>query len=146
MECWRSPSHEHKTTLTSHQTAPPHSHSLMFILHLFAFLRRIAESTHFLPPFFPPPEIFIPENFNSHHPFWGLRGTSDPHGEELFNWVISSDLLSLNDPDIPTLFHRSSPDTFFAPLHLFLGDASGPGFRSPTNSTNRPSVSGLSPQ
>ena len=54
-----------------------------------------------------------------HHPFWDSRVTSDPQGEEVFDWVISSDLLPLNDPDTPTLFHRSfgshfSPDISFA--------------------------------
>ena len=44
----------------------------------------------------------------------------DPCGKELFNWVISSDLLPLNDPDIPTLQHRSSPDISSAPFSLAL--------------------------
>ena len=35
---------------------------------------------------------------NCHHPLWDSRGTtSDPHGKEVFNWVISSDLLPRND-------------------------------------------------
>ena len=56
---------------------------------------------------------------------WDSRGTSDPHGEEVFDWVISSDLLPLNDPDTPTLLHcssgsRSSPDISFAPSSLAL--------------------------
>ena len=33
--------------------------------------------------------------------------------EEVFDWVISSDLLPLNDPDTPTLLHRSSGSHFF---------------------------------
>ena len=42
---------------------------------------------------------------------------------EVFDWVISSDLLPLNDPDTPTLLHRSSgsrssPDISFAPSTL----------------------------
>ena len=53
-------------------------------------------------------------------PFWDSRGTSDPHGEGVFDCVISSDLLPLNDPDTPTLPHRSSgnrssPNISFAP-------------------------------
>ena len=56
------------------------------------------------------------------------RGTSDPHGEEVFDWVISSDLLPLNDPDAPTLLHRSSgsrssPDISFTPSTLALSCA-----------------------
>ena len=46
-------------------------------------------------------------------------------GEEVFDWVISSDLLPLNDPDTPTLLHRSSgsrssPGISFAPSSLAL--------------------------
>ena len=57
-------------------------------------------------------------------PFWDSRGTSDPCGEEVFDWVISSDL-PLKDPDTPTLLHRSSgsrssPDISFAPSTLAL--------------------------
>ena len=67
--------------------------------------------------------LFILGDFNCHHPLWDSRGTSDPRGEEVFDWVISSDLLPLNDPDTPTLLHRSSgsrssPDISFAPSTL----------------------------
>ena len=63
--------------------------------------------------------LFILGDFNCHHPLWDSRGTSDPHEEEVFDWVISSDLLPFNDPDTPTLLHcssgsRSSPDISFA--------------------------------
>ena len=54
-----------------------------------------------------------------------LKRYSDSRGEEEFDWVISSDLLSLNDPDVLNLRHRSSgsrssPDIFFAPFSLVL--------------------------
>ena len=67
--------------------------------------------------------LFILRDFNCHHPLWDLRGTSDSHREEVFDWVISSDLLPPNDPDTPTLLHRSSgscscPEIFFAPFTL----------------------------
>ena len=69
--------------------------------------------------------LFILGDFNCHHPLWDSRGTSDPCGEEVFDWVISSDLLPLNDPDTPTLLHRSSgsrssPDISFASSSLAL--------------------------
>ena len=79
-----------------------------------------------LPPFFPPPEISS---------FYGISiaitpsGTQEvlptPGGGEVFDWVISSDFLPLNDPDTPTLLHRSSgsrscPDISFAPSSLAL--------------------------
>ena len=35
--------------------------------------------------------IFILLNFSCNCPLWDSRGTSDPHGEEVFDWVISSD-------------------------------------------------------
>ena len=67
--------------------------------------------------------LFILGDFNFHDPLWDSRVTSDPRREEVFNWVISSDLLPLNDPDRPTLLHRSSgsrsfPDISFAPSTL----------------------------
>ena len=65
-----------------------------------------------------PRNLFILGDFNCHHPLWDSRGTSDPRGEEVFDWVISSDLLPLNDLDTPTLLHRSSPDIFFVPSSL----------------------------
>ena len=69
--------------------------------------------------------LFILGDFNCHHPLWESKVTSDSHGEEVFDWVISSDPLPLNDPEIPTLLHRfsgshSSPDNFFAPSSLTL--------------------------
>ena len=45
--------------------------------------------------------LFILGDFNCHHPLWDSRDTSDPCGEEIFDWVIFSDLLPLNDPDTP---------------------------------------------
>ena len=69
--------------------------------------------------------LFILGDFNCHHPLWDSRVASDPSGEEVFDWVISSDLFPLNDPDTPTLLHRSSgsrssgsrssPDISFVP-------------------------------
>ena len=72
--------------------------------------------------------LFILGDFNCHHFLWDSRGTSDPRGEEVFDWVISSDLLPLNDPDTPTLLHRSSgsrssPDISFAPFSLALSSS-----------------------
>ena len=69
--------------------------------------------------------LFILGDFNCHHPLWDSRGTSDHRGEEVFDWVISSDLLPLNDSDITTLLHRSSgnrssSDISFAPSSFAL--------------------------
>ena len=69
--------------------------------------------------------LFILGDFNCHHSLWDSRGTSDPRGKEVFDYVISSDLLPLNDPDTLTLLHRSpgsrsSPDISFALSSLAL--------------------------
>ena len=69
--------------------------------------------------------LFILGDFNCHHPFWDSRGTPNPRGKEVFDWVISSDLFPFNDPDTPTLLHRFSgsrfyPDISFAPSSLAL--------------------------
>ena len=93
---------------------------------LFALLRRIAESTAFSPSIlssFRNP--FILGNFNCYHPLWNSKGTSNPRWEEIFDCVISSNLLLLNGLDIPTLLHRSSgsrssPYIFFALSSLAL--------------------------
>ena len=87
----------------------------MFMLPLFALLGHTAEPTPFLLPF-PPPEISS---------FWGLQLPSSPLGlkryfrppwEEAFDWVFSSDLLSLNTREIATLLHRSSGRRFFSDI------------------------------
>ena len=58
-------------------------------------------------------------------PLWHSRGTFNLCREKVFNWVISSDLLPLNDSDTPTLLHHSSGshssfDISFAPSSLAL--------------------------
>ena len=52
-------------------------------------------------------------------PLWNSKATSDPLGK-VFDGVISSDLLPLNDPDIPTLLHGFSPNISMAPSSLAL--------------------------
>ena len=81
--------------------------------------------TDFFSPsiFSSPRNLFILGDFNCHHPLWDSRGISDPRGEKVFDWVISSDLLPLNDPDTPTFLHcssgsRSSPKISFGPSTL----------------------------
>ena len=69
--------------------------------------------------------FFILGVFNCHHLLWDSKSTSDPRKEELFEWIISSNLLPLNNPDVSTLLHyssgsRSSPDIFFVPSSLAL--------------------------
>ena len=61
---------------------------------LFAPPQRMAEPIPSLSPILPSSRnLFILGDFNCHHPLWDSRGTSDPCREEVFDWVISSDLL-----------------------------------------------------
>ena len=87
---------------------------------LFALPQTDGRTDSFSPSILPSSRnLFILGDFNCHHPLWDSRNTSDPRGEEVFNWVISSDLLPLlNDPDTPTLLQRSFPDISFAPSSL----------------------------
>ena len=135
------------------QTIPPRSLFLMFMLPLFALLRRIAEPTPSILPSSRNP--FILGDFNRHHPLYDSKSTFDPCGEEAFDWVISSNLFPLNDSDIPTLLHRSSgnrssPDISFALFSLALSCSwevlPNLGSHHLTNSTNLSSFSGYSPQ
>ena len=58
---------------TSRLTTPPRCHFTMYMPHLFAPFRRMAEPTSFLPPFFPPPEISS---------FWGTSTATTPSGTQ----------------------------------------------------------------
>ena len=69
--------------------------------------------------------LFILGNVNCHHPLWDSKGSSEPRGKEVFDWVIFSNLLPLDNPDIPTLplrfsGSRYSPDIFFASSFLAI--------------------------
>ena len=88
---------------------------------LFAPPQRMAEPTLFFSSILPfTKNLFILGDFNCHHPLWDSRVTSDPCGDEVFDWVISN-LRLLNNPDTPTLLHRSFPDISFAPPSLAPG-------------------------
>ena len=83
--------------------------------------------TNFLSPSILPSStnLFILGDFNCHHPLDDSKCTSDTCGKKAFNWIISSDLLHLNDSDISTLLHRSSgsrfsPDISFAFFSIVL--------------------------
>ena len=47
--------------------------------------------------------LFIVVDFNCYYLLWDSKGTSNPSGEVVFNWVISFKLLPFNNSDIPTL-------------------------------------------
>ena len=75
--------------------------SSMFMFPLFAFFRRIAEPTPFLSSSFLQKCPYsgglqlslLPLGLKSYSDRLGLKSYSDPRGKEVFDWVISSDLL-----------------------------------------------------
>ena len=125
----------------------------MCTLPLFASPQWMAESTPFLPPFFPPPEISS---------FWGTLIAITPfETQEVLptpawrKYSTGSSLLT-SSPSM-TLIHSSFSInplavapllacSLFSSLFLLLGGTSGPGFWPPTNSSIHSSLSGLSPQ
>ena len=62
-------------------------------------------------------------DFNSHHSSWDSHSPEDHSGKNLFDWLLSSDLLPLNNPEHHTLLHRatgnhSSPDLSLVPARI----------------------------
>ena len=51
--------------------------------------------------------LFILGDFNSHHLLFDSKSSSDPRGEEVFEWATSSDLILISF-DTHTLFYSSS--------------------------------------
>ena len=94
-------------------------------------LKELISFSHEGTPTFSSSILYSSRNFfilgyvNCHHLLWDSKGSSEPRGKEVFDWVISSNLLPLNNPDIPTLPRRFSgsrypPDIFFALFSLAL--------------------------
>ena len=74
-------------------------------------------------PFLSSPTTYIFGDFNSHHSSWDSHSPEDHSGKDLFDWLLSSDLLPLNNPEHHTLLHRatgnrSSPDLSLVPQNL----------------------------
>ena len=69
------------------------------------------------------PTTYIFGDFNSHHSSWDSHSPEDHSGKDLFDWLLSSDLLPLNNPEHHTLLHRatgnrSSPDLSLVPARI----------------------------
>ena len=69
------------------------------------------------------PTTYIFGDFNSHHSSWDSHSPEDQSGKNLFDWLLSSDLLPLNNPEHHTLLHRatgnrSSPDLSLVPARI----------------------------
>ena len=61
------------------------------------------------------PTTYIFGDFNGHQSFWDFHTPEDQSGKDLFDWLLSFDLLPLNKPEHYTPLHRatknrSSPD------------------------------------
>ena len=79
-----------------------------------------------------PTTTYIFGVFNSHHSSWDSHSPENQSGKDLFDWLLSSDLLPLNNPEHHTLLHRatgnrSSPDLSLPELPL---NAHGRPFRT----------------
>ena len=97
----------------------------MFMLPLFALSQEIAEPTAFLSPCFHFQKSLHFEGLQFPSRPLGLKWYFRPRGEEVFDWIISSDLLPPNNFDMSTLLHRasgsrSSPDFSFVSSFLAL--------------------------
>ena len=64
------------------------------------------------------PTTYIFGDFNSHHSSWDSHSPEDHSGKDLFDWLLSSDLLPLNNPEHHTLLHRATGNRSFPDLSL----------------------------
>ena len=78
----------------------------------------------FLPFFLPSSSTtYIFGDFNSHHSSWDSHSPEDQSGKYLFDWLLSSDFLPINNPEHYTLLHRatgnrSHPDLSLVPAQI----------------------------
>ena len=66
------------------------------------------------------PTTYIFGDFNGHHSSWDSHSPEDQSGKDLFDWLLSSDLLPINNPEHHTLLHHatgncSSPNLSLVP-------------------------------
>ena len=95
--------------------------------------------------------LFILRNFNCHYSLWDSKGNYDSREKEVFEWVVSSDFLPLNNPETPPFFIapmavaplQTSP--LLRPL-LLSEDALGLGFNHFPILRISPPFSALLPQ
>ena len=69
------------------------------------------------------PTTYIFVDFNGHHSCWDSHSPEDQSGKDLFDWLLSSNLLPLNNPKHHTLLHsatgnRPSPDLSLVPAQI----------------------------
>ena len=61
---------------------------------------------------------YIFGNFNCHHSFWYSYSPEGQLDKDVFDWLLSSNLLLLNNPDHPTLLYRPTGNRSFPDLFL----------------------------
>ena len=64
------------------------------------------------------PTTYIFGNFNSHHSSWDSHSPEDHSGKDLFDWLLSSDLLPLNNQEHHTLLYRATGNRSYPDLSL----------------------------
>ena len=64
------------------------------------------------------PTTYIFGDFNSHHSSWDSHSLEDQSGKDLFDWLLSSDLLPPNNPEHHTLLHRATGNRSSSNLSL----------------------------
>ena len=110
-------------------TTPPRCHFLMCMPSICSSSRD-GRADSFSPSIFPSSKnLFILGDFNCHYSLWDSRGTSEPHREDVFDWVISSNLLPLKDLTHPPFSTAPSLTSLLLPL-LLLVLAPGRCFRT----------------
>ena len=73
----------------------------------------------FLPFFLPSSSTtYIFGDFNGHHSSWDSHSPEDQSGKDLFDWLLSSDLLPINNPEHYTLLHRATGNRSYPDLSL----------------------------
>ena len=73
----------------------------------------------FLPFFLPSSSTtYIFGDFNSHHSSWDSHSPKDRSGKDLFDWLLSSDLLPISNPEHYTLLHRATGNRSYPDLSL----------------------------
>ena len=94
-------------------------------IHLFnVYVPPIRSSFDYRPKSFSPfllpssPTTYIFGDFNSHHSSWDSHSPENQSGKELFDWLLSSDLLPINNPEHYTLLHRATGNRSYPDLSL----------------------------
>ena len=94
-------------------------------MSLLSALPPIPGLNPFYPSFFLPsfPITYIFGDFNGRHSSWDSHTPEDQSSKDMFDWLLSSNLLPLNNPEYHILLHRatgnrSSPNLSLVPAQI----------------------------